>query len=80
VEAFWWFSGGLVVVYWCFRGGLMVVCADTENPTLTENFICGASAGAIAMTLVYPMYVVQNRYNHVLSSPPFPHQTLSHLS
>jgi len=39
----------------------VVVCADTENPTLTENFICGASAGVIAMTLVYPMYVALNR-------------------
>ncbi len=34
---------------------------DPSKMTLVEKFGCGAAAGASAMTLVYPMYVVQNR-------------------
>lgn len=37
------------------------VCTDASHPTITEKFLLGSVAGAIAMTTVYPMYVVQNR-------------------
>jgi solute carrier family 25 phosphate transporter 23/24/25/41 len=35
--------------------------SDPKHMTLLEKFACGAAAGATAMTLVYPMYVIQNR-------------------
>lgn len=37
------------------------IAADPHNMTTSERFICGATAGAMAMTLVYPLYTVQNR-------------------
>ena len=37
------------------------VCVDASAPTVSERFLLGSAAGAIAMTAVYPMYVVQNR-------------------
>jgi len=37
------------------------LCADPEHPQVIEKFLLGALAGAVAMTTVYPMYVVQNR-------------------
>lgn len=35
--------------------------ADGSPLTMFQKFVCGASAGVISMTMVYPMYVVQNR-------------------
>lgn len=37
------------------------VCQDPAVPTVLEKFVQGSLAGALAMTAVYPMYVVQNR-------------------
>lgn len=37
------------------------LCGDTQAPTVPEKFLIGSAAGAVAMTAVYPMYVVQNR-------------------
>jgi len=34
---------------------------DPESPLPSEKFLCGAAAGWAAMTLVYPMYVIQAR-------------------
>jgi hypothetical protein len=36
-------------------------CADPSHPSMLEKFLLGGVAGAVAMTAVYPMYVVQNR-------------------
>jgi len=38
-------------------------CHSNDPPTLNlaQKFLCGASAGIISMSMVYPMYVVQNR-------------------
>lgn len=38
-----------------------LLAAEPEQPTVGEKFGIGSAAGAIAMTAVYPMYVVQNR-------------------
>merc|ERR1711957_1036882 len=43
------------------------VAADPEYPTVTEKFGIGSAAGAIAMSVIYPMYVVQNR---MAAAPP----------
>jgi len=37
------------------------LCKDAEAPTVPEKFLLGSVAGSIAMTAVYPLYVVQNR-------------------
>jgi len=37
------------------------VAQDPKNLTIFERFTCGSAAGATSMTLVYPMYVIQNR-------------------
>lgn len=37
------------------------VCSDVHAPTFVERFALGSTAGAIAMSGVYPMYVIQNR-------------------
>ena len=37
------------------------VCADPAHPSMVEKFALGGLAGAVAMSAVYPMYVVQNR-------------------
>lgn len=37
------------------------ICSDASHPTIPEKFVLGSTAGAMAMTMVYPMYVVQNR-------------------
>ena len=29
--------------------------------TVLEKFLCGSAAGTLSMTMVYPMYVIQNR-------------------
>jgi solute carrier family 25 phosphate transporter 23/24/25/41 len=39
----------------------LLISADPAHPTGGEKFACGASAGAMAMTLVYPLYVLQAR-------------------
>jgi len=36
-------------------------CSDPAHPSMGEKFLLGGLAGAVAMTAVYPMYVVQNR-------------------
>lgn len=36
-------------------------CTDPAHPSMLEKFLLGGTAGAVAMTAVYPMYVVQNR-------------------
>ena len=36
-------------------------CADPAKPAMFEKFALGGLAGAVAMSVVYPMYVVQNR-------------------
>ena len=36
-------------------------CADPSHPAIMEKFLLGGFAGAVAMSAVYPMYVVQNR-------------------
>ena len=38
-----------------------LLAAEPEQPTVGEKFGIGSAAGAVAMTAVYPMYVVQNR-------------------
>ena len=37
------------------------MCRDPSRPSVFEKFCMGSTAGAVAMTAVYPMYVVQNR-------------------
>ena len=37
------------------------LCADAAHPTMAEKFLLGSTAGAVAMSSVYPLYVVQNR-------------------
>lgn len=37
------------------------VCRDPEHPAMAEKFLLGGAAGAVAMSVVYPLYVVQNR-------------------
>ena len=37
------------------------IAEDPKRMSVFEKFVCGSAAGASAMTLVYPMYVVQNR-------------------
>ena len=37
------------------------LCADPAHPAIAEKFLLGGLAGAVAMSAVYPMYVVQNR-------------------
>lgn len=43
--------------------GMLLSRAPEGEKTLdlSQKFLCGASAGIISMSLVYPMYVVQNR-------------------
>lgn len=36
-------------------------CSDPSSPSMLEKFLLGGAAGAVAMTAVYPMYVIQNR-------------------
>ena len=40
------------------------VCTDPAHPSIAEKFLLGGFAGAVAMSIVYPMYVVQNRQVH----------------
>ena len=46
------------------------VCADPAHPKMVEKFLLGGFAGAVAMTAVYPMYVVQ--VSHPTRPPPQP--------
>ncbi|CAE8586785.1 unnamed protein product, partial [Polarella glacialis] len=36
-------------------------CHDVHAPTASERFLAGSASGALSMTAVYPMYVIQNR-------------------
>jgi solute carrier family 25 (mitochondrial phosphate transporter), member 23/24/25/41 len=48
--------------YEMLRGGAgLSLCTDAGAPTMAEKFFLGSISGALAMSIVYPMYVVQNR-------------------